>query len=294
MANVKQKRVQLIGLLEEQEALQKNLGEISYLTRAKATEVPGSDLLFQQEATIPALQEAELIKALAVLPCAYTITDPPEASSRFGRRKRPEDDNPTVYGLDKLKAHLLAQTEEKIKALEANAAAEVAEITAAFTKEAEETYWKYATAGKQAIDQKAQGLADIAALESKKQVLSFKQELLEKTFALALERLSDLSEEKYLKLLINSAVKAAQSGEERLIFSMRDRGSYGKRVTIAANEALEAMGREGKLTMSEETRPIAGGVILTDGLVDVNCSIEALVEAYQRELVIPVAETLFE
>ena len=199
-----------------------------------------------------------------------------------------------VYGLDKVKARILAQAEAQIEAMQGEANAEIAKITAGFTKEADEAYWKYATAGKQAIDQKAQGLADTAALESRKQVLGFKQELMEKTFALALERLSDLSEEKYLKLLVNSTVKAAQTGQERLIFSMRDRGSYGKRVTIAANEALEAMGREAQLTMSEETRPILGGVILTDGLVDVNCSIEALLEARWRELVIPVAETLFE
>jgi len=294
MPSVKQKRVQLVGIKEEREALQKSLGEISYLTLGEVAEIPGSELLFLQEATVPVLQEAELIKALESLPCAFTITDPPEGSSRFGRRRRPEDDVPMPHGLDRVKARLMEQTGEKVKALQAEADGEIAEIMAKFTKEAEETYWKHATAGKQAIDQKAQGLADTAAMESRKQVLSFKQELMEKTFALALERLSDLSEEKYLRLLVNSAVKASQSGQERLIFSMRDRGHYGKRVTIAANEALEAMGREGKLTMSEEIRPIRGGVILTDGLVDANCSIEALIEAHRRELVIPVAEALFE
>jgi len=293
MASVKQKRVQLIGLLAERETLQRSLGGISYLTIGETAEIPGSELLFLQEAAIPAMQETELIKALESLPCAFTITDPPETSSRFGRRRRGEEDIPT-YGMDQLKDHLLAQTEAKIKALQTEVEAKIAESMAEFTKEAEETYWKHATAGKQTIDQRAQGLADTAAMESRKQVLSFKQELMEKTFALALERLSDLSEEKYLKLLVNSVVKASQNGQERLIFSMRDRGSYGKRVTIAANEALEAMGREGKLTMSEETRPIRGGVILTDGLVDVNCSIEALLTVAKRELIIPVAATLFE
>jgi len=294
MPSVKQKRVQLMGLLEEQGALQKSLREIPYLSLGETAGIPGSEVLFLQEAAVSAAEEVALIKVLEALPCAFTITDPPEGSSRFGRRRRGEDDVPVVYGLDKVKARILAQAEAQIEAMQGETNAEIAKITTGFTKEADEAYWKYATAGKQAIDQKAQGLADTAALESRKQVLGFKQELMDKTFALALERLSDLSEEKYLKLLVNSTVKAAQTGQERLIFSMRDRGSYGKRVTIAANEALEAMGREGQLTMSEETRPIRGGVILTDGLVDVNCSIEALLEARWRELVIPVAETLFE
>ena len=293
MASVKHRRVQIIGIAEEKEVLLEALRGISYLKLGKETDLSGSELLFLQEGTVPLAQEEALTKSLESLTCAFIITDPPETSSRFGRRKRSDDDIP-AHGLDKVKTRLLVCTEEKIKALQAEADTEIAEITAEFTKEAEETYWKHATAGKQTIDQTAQGLADTAAMESKKQVLTFKQELIAQTFALALERLSDLSEEKYIKFLTNLCVKASQSGSERLIFSVRDRGHYGKRVTIAANEMLEAAGRPATLTMSEETRPISGGVILTDGLVDVNCSIEALIEARRRELVIPVAETLFE
>jgi len=295
MASVKHKRVQIIGILEEKDALLEALRAISYLKMGKETEVSGSNHLFLQEATVPIVQEAELTEALRPLTCAFAITDPPEASGGlFGKRKRAEEDLSAAHGVDKLKAQLLAYAEDKRKALQAETDAEIAEITAGFAKEAEEIYWKHTTAGKQTIDQTAQGLADTAAMESKKQVLAFKQELIAQIFALALERLSDLSEEKYIKFLVNLCVKASQSGHERLIFSVRDRGHYGKRVTIAANEALEEMGREAKLTMSEETRPISGGVILTEGLVDVNCSIEALIEVRRRELIIPVAETLFD
>jgi len=295
MASVKHRRVQIIGILEERDTLFEALRTISFLKLGKEAEVSGSEQLFLQEAITPIAQEAELAKALEPLTCVFTITDPPEASGGlFGKRKRAEDDIPPVYGVDKIKARLTALAEAQVEALQEEAEQSAAKITAEHAVEAEETYWKHATAGKQAVDQTAQGLADTAAMESKKQVLIFKQELIEQAFSLAAARLSDLSEEKYVKLLINLCVKASQSGSERLIFSVRDRGHYGKRVTIAANEILESMGREAKLTMSEETRPISGGVILTDGLVDMNCSIEALIKARRRELLIPVAETLFE
>lgn len=295
MASAKHKRVQIIGILEEREALLETLRKSSGLTLGEQAELSGSELLFLQEATVPTAQETELVKALEALPCAFIITDPPEAGGGlFGKRKRAEGDIPPAHGLDKVKDRLLERTQTQIKALQAETDKRTAEITAKFTEEADHTYWKHATAGKQTIDQTAQGLADTAAMESRKKVLAFKQELVEKAFDLSLDRLSELPEEKYIKFLVSLCVKASQSGSERLIFSMRDRGHYGKRVTIAANEMLESQGRPAKLTMSEETRPIRGGVILTDGLVDVNCSVEALIEARRRELLIPVAETLFE
>jgi len=296
MASVKQKHVQIIGLIEDQSTLQEAFGNISCLNVESPAEVPDSSMLFSQDGTVPIAQELELTTALGGLTCMFSISDPPEAAGGlFGKRKKAaEEVRPVIHGLDKVTGWMLEITEAQIKALQTEADSIAAEILTEYDKEAEAVYWKHAAAGKKAIDQTAQGLSDTAAMESRKQVLAFKRELVEKTFDLALERLSDLSEEKYVKLLATLCVQAAESGQERLIFSTRDRGHYGKRVTIAANEMLEVMGRTGSLTMSEETREIRGGVIVTDGLIDVNCSMEALVEANRRELIIPVSEMLFE
>ena len=47
------------------------------------------------------------------------------------------------------------------------------------------------------------------------------------------------------------------------------------------------------LTLSEETRPIQGGFILTDGPVEVNCSFEAMLRLQREQLEKPAAEILF-
>ena len=49
----------------------------------------------------------------------------------------------------------------------------------------------------------------------------------------------------------------------------------------------------GKLTLSEETRPLKGGFILSDGKVEVNCSFDTLVRLQKTETAGEVAKRLF-
>lgn len=49
----------------------------------------------------------------------------------------------------------------------------------------------------------------------------------------------------------------------------------------------------GMLTLSEETRPMAGGLILRDGRVETNCSFEVLIRLQRGALSAEVAQVLF-
>lgn len=48
------------------------------------------------------------------------------------------------------------------------------------------------------------------------------------------------------------------------------------------------------LTLSAETRELAGGLILKQGDIEVNCSVDTLLELSRGELAARVAEVLFE
>jgi len=168
------------------------------------------------------------------------------------------------------------------------------ELKKEYEKRAEDRYWKSVAAGKQAADQRAEQMAKTAAREAKKKILALKQALLDEVFQQAKNRLLSLPEDAYVDLLAAYAAQAAKTGRERLLFSPRDRGLFGKRVTLAANDLLRAYGKEAALTMGTETPAIRGGVIVTDGQVDVNCSIEALVEAQRMALTGALAEILFD
>ena len=114
--------------------------------------------------------------------------------------------------------------------------------------------------------------------------------MLSKAYDLALEKLVNLPDKEYVNLLADLAVKASSTGREAVIFSQKDRARYGKAVVTKANEKLG----DGHLTMSEQSRPIQGGLILSDGDVEVNCTFETLVRLQRGEMDREVAKVLFD
>ena len=63
----------------------------------------------------------------------------------------------------------------------------------------------------------------------------------------------------------------------------------GKAAVAKANEQLP----KGKLTVAKETRNIAGGFILKDNNVEVNCTFDTLVRLQRAETAGAVAKKLF-
>jgi len=199
-----------------------------------------------------------------------------------------------MNGIERITARIRADLEQELQDIQAATLTETQEVAEKYDKQAQDMYWKIVSAGKHAADQMAERMANTASMEARKQILSFKQGMVGQAFNLTAERLINLPEDEYARFLTGLAVKAAQSGREQLIFSPKDRGIFGKRVTIAANEQLQSRGMDAALTMSEETREMSGGLVVTDGRVDVNCSIESMIEALRGPLTGPVAETLFD
>ena len=63
--------------------------------------------------------------------------------------------------------------------------------------------------------------------------------------------------------------------------------------TPFADELLQKAGKPAQLTLSAETRPIRGGVVLKNGLIETNCSLGTLVDGLRPELSGKVAARLF-
>lgn len=133
-------------------------------------------------------------------------------------------------------------------------------------------------------------LVNAARLEARKQTLAAKQEMVDEAFRKALELLCALPEEEYASLLSSLAAASAVTGREQVILAPRDRARYGKQVVVKANELLAD---RGKLTLSEQSREMAGGVILKEEKIETNCSFEVLLHLKRDSLVADVAGVLF-
>lgn len=140
---------------------------------------------------------------------------------------------------------------------------------------------------------------DVAKLEARKTILAAKQELVGQAFDLALKKLLELPDQEYISLLAKLAVSASRTGREQVILSQKDRSRYGKQAVTMANDMLakkagpRAAQTDGMLTLAEESRPMAGGLILRDGKVETNCSFEVLIHLQRDALSAEVARALF-
>lgn len=193
-------------------------------------------------------------------------------------------------GIEKITGRIAEDAGREIDSLLADARRQADEITARYEAQAQRESEDIISRGKRNADERVERLASVAQLDARKLELAAKQEMLARAYDLALEQLLNLPEKEYVALLADLAVKASSTGREAVIFSQKDRTRYGKAVVTQANERLG----DGHLTLSEQTRPIKGGLILSDGDVEVNCTFETLVRLQRGEMDREVAKVLFD
>jgi V/A-type H+-transporting ATPase subunit E len=199
-----------------------------------------------------------------------------------------------MKGTEKIIAHIRADGDAEAKKILDAAAKQAEEIRAASFKEALSEYERLMQAGNAECEDILSGSRRIAEMEAKKSVLSVKQEMISAAFDAAREEIVNMPRDKYTQFLARMAAEAAASGMEEIVLNARDKAEVGKAVCKAANELLSAKGTPGKLTVSEDTADISGGVIVRFGGIETNCSIDALIRQRRSGLSTEVAAALFE
>ena len=194
-------------------------------------------------------------------------------------------------GIEKIIDRISGDAQREVDDVLAQARAEADKILSQYQAQAQAEADDILARGQKAAVERGERLASVAQLECRKDVLRAKQEVIEEAFQLAMDKLTQLPQEAYVSLLADLAVEASSKGNEKLIFSVADRARVGKAVVVAANEKL---GDKGQLTLAQETRPMQGGFILSDGAVEVNCTFETLVRLQRGTLSTQVADVLFD
>lgn len=195
-----------------------------------------------------------------------------------------------MNGIEKITARIEEDGRQETEALLAQARAQAAEVTARYQAEAKAAADEILEHGRKSAEARARHLDSTAQMECRKAVLAAKQDVIEEAFQAAHKKLLDLPQAEYVAFLAGLAAKASVSGKEKLIFSADDRAQVGKDVVAAANKKLAA----GGLTLAEETRPMDGGFILSDGAVEVNCTFDTLIRLQRGALAGEVAKALFD
>lgn len=185
-------------------------------------------------------------------------------------------------GIDKIIQRISADAQAEADAIKAEANSQCADIEAEFSRTAAAEADKIINAGTTASEAYYARLTGASETETRRAVLSMKQELLGEAFALAEKKLLSLPSDKYLELLAKLAKAAVKTGKEEIVLSAKDRAAVG-------SELARLTG----LKLSDETRDISGGLYLKDGNIETNCSIADLIQMGRNGLGPQVAELLF-
>ena len=194
-----------------------------------------------------------------------------------------------MEGIEKITAQILQDTEAEVTRMLEETEQKMKALDQSAQEQADRESADILARGRRAADERLERLKSAAKMEQRKLELAAKQEMLAKAYDRAMERLTSLPDEDYVGLLAGLAAEASSTGREEVILSQKDRARYGKQVVTQANERLG----DGHLTLSVQTRPIRGGLILSDGDVEVNCTFETLVRLLRGEMDRTVVEVLF-
>lgn len=199
-----------------------------------------------------------------------------------------------MKGIDKITERISADAQNEAAMLIENAKAEAKSIVEEYLREAEREAEEIIELSVTSAQERKQRRAGVAGLESGKMRLALKQEMIDRAFELALEKLRSLPEARLLPFLVRLAVSASRTGSEQIIMNMSDRERYGKKLVKQANQQLLSEGNTGALTLSSDIRHIKGGLILADGNIEVNCTFQSIARLIRDDIAADIANIMFD
>ena len=128
----------------------------------------------------------------------------------------------------------------------------------------------------------------VAELEVRKMRLGAKQALISRSFDAALEQLAHMNEGEYLEFLA-SAILATGVVEGDLLLNAKDRKALGEKLVKKFN----SMDKGGNLTLAEDTIDAKGGFVLRKGAVEINSTLETMVNGIRESATTDVVKALF-
>ncbi|HYF83230.1 MAG TPA: V-type ATP synthase subunit E family protein [Clostridia bacterium] len=198
-----------------------------------------------------------------------------------------------MAGVEKIKEKILQDAEVKTNEILEKARLQAKDIEEKANQKAALRAKEISQKSTHDISEKRRIINSIVELEMRKDILSAKQQSIEEVFDRALERMNSLDSSKYEKVIFDMLMASVESGEEEILMSEGGKSKLSADFISKANKALEAVGKKGKLKISDETRNISGGFILMGQGVEVNNSFEAVIRLYRDEIEPKVAEIFF-
>lgn len=190
--------------------------------------------------------------------------------------------------IEKITARILGESTERANLVIADAEKQAKEILNKANAKAKEIADAAVKNGDSEAVILVQRKISVAELDARKMQLGAKQEAVAKCFDVALEKMADMSEKNYVDFLAKKVSEAAIDGGIVLL-NAKDKKAIGNKVITQAN----SMAGGKKVSLSEETIDAKGGFVLKHGSVEINSTLETLVNGLKESVTPEVVTALF-
>lgn len=196
-----------------------------------------------------------------------------------------------MAGLDKIISEIQAEASKAVAERLEKANKEAARIMAEAEKEAIEVTEKANREAASRLEAKKAGAESAAALKKRRMLLAEKQKLIQEVIDEAKAEVLSLPTEHYFRLMEKLIEDNVSADEAVIVFNEKDKGRLPS--DFSSKVASIAEKRGGKLSISEETRPVDGGFVLVYDGIDQNCSISSIFETNIEALQDKIQKLLF-
>ncbi|MEN3190721.1 MAG: V-type ATP synthase subunit E [Atribacterota bacterium] len=193
-----------------------------------------------------------------------------------------------------IKEKIISDAKNKANKIIEDANNKAKEIREKAKKESEDIKLKILNRINQEILLKKGKIITEANLGARKTILSTKQDIIEKTFNKALDKITKLDDRQYLNFIKKIILNNIEKGDEAIFISPLDKDRISKNFIKEINDELQANGKQGKLKLSSTYLDIKGGVVIGSDNIRKNSSLEIMFKNVREELETKISRFLFE
>ena len=194
-----------------------------------------------------------------------------------------------MKGIENITRRIDQDAQAEIDAVLDKARSDAAEVTARYQAQADAQRRELTAKNEKAAAEREERLISAARMEARKVALAARQEMVDKAYDLALEKLCAMPEKTYVETVAQLLAQAAPNGQGEVILNPQVSASMGPAIVERANALIGG----GKLALSKTAREIRGGFIVKCGNVEVNGTFETLVRLQRTQNAGAVAKQLF-
>ena len=198
-----------------------------------------------------------------------------------------------MAGAEKLIEKILNDAQRDAEAAWAEAEAKKQALREKTLREIERRKAEIERMADEAIAENKKRMAAVYDLEYRKQLLTAKQEMMQKAREAALTRLRALDDQAYVALMKKRLLECASSGTGAIAISPGETRLDAAFLADVNAELKKTAGR-GELQLLPERRDIDGGFVYIDGGMEIDVSLGALMDEAWQQVETQVAAALFD